>query len=148
MIKFAKHFIICLFLVSCGFQSIYVSDKSDFSFDKSNALGEIKISKDIIRNLDSLKKDGGEYELIIETIFKKDVSSKNKKGDPEVFDMSLDVNVTLKKDNDILKNRFREKLSYNNLKSKFELKQHENNLKSNLVKEISQDILIYLNSIE
>ena len=148
MIKFTKHFIICLFLVSCGFQSIYVSDKTNFSFDKSNALGEIKISKDIIRNLDSLKKDGGEYELIIETIFKKDVSSKNKKGDPEVFDMSLDVNVTLKKDNDILKNRFREKLSYNNLKSKFELKQHENNLKSNLVKEISQDILIYLNSIE
>ena len=148
MIKFTKHFIICLFLVSCGFQSIYVSDKSDFSFDKSNALGEIKISKDIIRNLDSLKKDEGKYELIIETIFKKDVSSKNKKGDPEVFDMSLDVNLTLKKDKDILKNRFREKLSYNNLKSKFELKQHENNLKSNLVKEISQDILIYLNSIE
>ena len=77
MIKFTKYFIICLFLVSCGFQSIYVSDKSDFSFDKSNALGEnVKISKDIIRDLDSLKKDGGEYELIIETIFKKDVSSK------------------------------------------------------------------------
>ena len=147
MIKFTKHFIICLFLVSCGFQSIYVSDKSDFSFDKSKALGEIKISKDIIRNLDSLKKDGGEYELIIETIFKKDVSSKNKKGDPEVFDMSLNVNVTLKKDNDILRNRFREKLSYNNLKSKFELKQYENNLKSNLVQEITQDILIYLKSI-
>ena len=32
---------------------------------------------------------------------------KNKKGDPEVFDMSLDVNLTLK-DKDILKNRFRE----------------------------------------
>ena len=147
MIKFAKHFIICLFLVSCGFQSIYVSDKSDFSFNKSNALGDIKISKDIIRNLDGLKKDDGEYELIIETTFKKDISSKNKKGDPEVFDMSLDVNVTLKNDNDILRNRFREKLSYNNLKSKFELKQYENNLKSNLVQEITQDILIYLNSI-
>ena len=37
MIRFAKHFIICLFLVSCGFQSIYVSDKPDFSFNKSNA---------------------------------------------------------------------------------------------------------------
>ena len=124
-----------------------MSDKSDFSFNKSNALGEIKISKEIINNLKGLKRDDGEYELIIETIFKKNVSSKNKKGDPEVFDMSLDVNVTLKKDNDILKNRFREKLSYNNLKSKFELKQHENNLKSNLVQEITQDILIYLNSI-
>ena len=148
MIRFAKYFIIYLVLASCGFQSIYVSNKSNFSFNKSNALGEIKISKEIINNLDGLKSDDGEYELIIETIFKKNVSSKNKKGDPEVFDMSLDVNVTLKRDNDVLKNRFREKLSYNNLKSKFELKQHENNLKSNLVKEISQDILIYLNSIE
>ena len=79
MIKFAKHFIICLFLVSCGFQSIYVSDKSNFSFNKSNALGEIKISKDIISNLDSLKKDDGEYELIIETIFKKMYLQKIKK---------------------------------------------------------------------
>ena len=148
MIRFAKHFIICLFLVSCGFQSIYVSDKSDFSFNKSNALGEIKISKDIISNLSGLKKDDGKYELIIETAFKKEITSKNKKGDPEVFDMSLDVNVTLKKDNNILTNRFREKLSYNNLKSKFELKQYENNLKSNLVQEITQDILIYLNSIK
>ena len=143
MIRFAKYFIIYLFLVSCGFQSIYMTNKSNFSFNKSNALGEIKI----IRNLDGLKKDDGEYELIIESIFKKNVSSKNKKGDPEVFDMSLDVNVTLKKDNEILKNKFREKLSYNNLKSKFELKQQENNLKSNLVQEITQDILIYLNSI-
>ena len=148
MIRFAKYFVIYLVLVSCGFQSIYVSDKSNFSFNESNALGEIKISKEIINNLDGLKKGDGEYELIIESIFKKNVSSKNKKGDPEVFDMSLDVNVTLKKDNDILRNKFREKLSYNNLKSKFELKQHENNLKSNLVKEISQDILIYLSSIE
>ena len=147
MMRFAKYFIIYLILVSCGFQSIYVSNKSNFSFNKSNALGEIKLSKEIISNLSGLKRDDGEYELIIETIFKKNVSSKNKKGDPEVFDMSLDVNVTLKKDNEILKNKFREKLSYNNLKSKFELKQQENNLKSNLVQEITQDILIYLNSI-
>ena len=147
MIRFTKYFIIYLVLVSCGFQSIYVSEKSNFSFNKSNALGEIKISKEIISNLENLKRDDGEYELIIETIFKKNVSSKNKKGDPEVFDMNLDVNVTLKKDNDILRNKFREKLSYNNLKSKFELKQHENNLKSNLVQKITRDILIYLNSI-
>ena len=147
MIRFAKYFIIYLVLVSCGFQSVYVSDKSNFSFNKSNALGEIKISKEIINNLGNLKKDNGEYELIIESNYKKNVSSKNKKGDPEVFDMNLDVNVTLKKDNDILNNRFKERLSYNNLKSKFELKQQENNLKSNLVQEITQDILIYLNSI-
>ena len=80
MIRFAKYFVIYLVLVSCGFQSIYVSNKSNFSFNKSNALGEIKLSKEIISNLSGLKRDDGEYELIIETIFKKNVSSKNKKG--------------------------------------------------------------------
>ena len=44
MIRFAKYFIIYLFLVSCGFQSIYVSDKSDFSFNKySQFLNDIKL---------------------------------------------------------------------------------------------------------
>ena len=76
MMRFAKYFIIYLILVSCGFQSIYVSNKSNFSFNKSNALGEIKISKEIIDNLDSLKKGDGVYELTIETFFKKNVSSK------------------------------------------------------------------------
>ena len=65
-----KYFIIYLFLVSCGFQSIYMSDKSNFSLI-NNALGEIKISKEIISNLENLKRDDGEYELIIETILEK-----------------------------------------------------------------------------
>ena len=147
MIKFTKFSIIFLLLASCGFQSIYISEKSDFNFKKSSAVGDIKISNNIINNLNSLKNASGEYELIIESNFKKDVSSKNKKGDPEVFDMSLDVNLTLKKDNEILRNRFVETLSYNNLKSKFELKQYENNLKSNLIEKITRDILIYLGSI-
>tara|TARA_B100000941_G_C28379476_1_gene486523 strand:- start:366 stop:809 length:444 start_codon:yes stop_codon:yes gene_type:complete len=147
MIKFTKFSIIFLLLASCGFQSIYISEKSDFNFKKSSAVGDIKISNNIINNLNSLKNASGEYELIIESNFKKDVSSKNKKGDPEVFDMSLDVNLTLKKDDEILKNKFIETLSYNNLKSKFELKQYENNLKSNLIEKITRDILIYLGSI-
>mgnify|MGYP001323972278 FL=1 len=147
MIKFTKFSIIFLLLASCGFQSIYISEKSDFNFKKSSAVGDIKISNNIINNLNSLKNASGEYELIIESNFKKDVSSKNKKGDPEVFDMSLDVNLTLKKDDEILRNRFVETLSYNNLKSKFELKQYENNLKSNLIEKITRDILIYLGSI-
>ena len=54
------------------------------------------------------------------------------------------MNVTLK-DNDILKNSFREKLSYN-LKSKFELNNKRIILNQNLVQEIHR-ILIYINSI-
>ncbi len=147
MNRIVKYLIIILILNSCGFQSIYISENTNFSFNKSNATGDIKISKDIIKNLNNFESNNGEYELTIESIYKKDISSKNKKGDPEVFDISLDVKLILKKDNKILENKFREKLSYNNMKSKFELKQYENNLRSNLLDKIIQDILIFLNTI-
>ena len=147
MKKITTYLIIFLLFSSCGYQSIYVGNNTNFSFNKSNALGDIKISKDIIKNLNNLESDDGEYELTIESIYKKDISSKNKKGDPEVFNISLDVKLVLKKDNVILENKFREKLSYNNMKSKFELKQYERNLRSNLLDKIIQDILIYLNTI-
>ena len=147
MIKITKYSIVFLFLISCGFQSIYISDTSNFSFKKSEAIGNIKVSKNIINNLSNLEDDDGEYELILESLYKKEVSSKNKKGDPEVFDMSLEVNLTLKKNKTLLKKSFKDNLSYNNLESKFELKQYENNLKSNLIQKITGDILVYLNSI-
>ena len=147
MIKITKYSIFFLFLISCGFQSVYISDNSNFSFKKSEAVGNIKVSKNIINNLSNLEDDDGEYELIIESSYKKEVSSKNKKGDPEIFNISLEVNLILKKDKTLMKKSFRDNLSYNNLKSKFELKQYENNLKSNLIQKITQDILVYLNSI-
>ena len=62
--------------------------------------------------------------------------------------MSLIVNLIVKNDNEELKNKFKENLSYNNLSSKFELKQYEDDLKMNLTNKITQDIIIYLNSIQ
>ena len=148
MIKLIKYVFLFFLITSCGFKPIYISDKSNFTFKNAKVEGDMKLSKVILKNLNSLKNKNGKFDLIISSNYKKIISSKDKKGNPEVYDMGLIVNLIVKNDNEELKNKFKENLSYNNLSSKFELKQYEDDLKMNLANKITQDIIIYLNSIQ
>lgn len=148
MIKLIKYVFLFFLITSCGFKPIYISDKSNFTFKNAKVEGDMKLSKVILKNLNSLKNKDGKFDLIISSNYKKIISSKDKKGNPEVYDMGLIVNLIVKNDNEELKNKFKENLSYNNLSSKFELKQYEDDLKMNLANKITQDIIIYLNSIQ
>lgn len=148
MIKLIKYVFLFFLITSCGFKPIYISDKSNFTFKNAKVEGDIKLSNVILKNLNTLKNKDGKFDLIISSNYKKIISSKDKKGNPEVYDMSLIVNLIVKNDNEELKNKFKENLSYNNLSSKFELKQYEDDLKMNLTNKITQDIIIYLNSIQ
>lgn len=148
MIKLIKYVFLFFLITSCGFKPIYISDKSNFTFKNAKVEGDIKLSNVILKNLNSLKNKDGKFDLIISSNYKKIISSKDKKGNPEVYDMGLIVNLIVKNDNEELKNKFKENLSYNNLSSKFELKQYEDDLKMNLANKITQDIIIYLNSIQ
>ena len=148
MIKLIKYVFLFFLITSCGFKPIYISDKSNFTFKNAKVEGDMKLSKVILKNLNSLKNKNGKFDLIISSNYKKIISSKDKKGNPEVYDMGLIVNLIVKNDNEELNNKFKENLSYNNLSSKFELKQYEDDLKMNLTNKITQDIIIYLNSIQ
>ena len=148
MIKLIKYVFLFFLITSCGFKPIYISDKSNFTFKNAKVEGDIKLSNVILKNLNTLKNKDGKFDLIISSNYKKIISSKDKKGNPEVYDMGLIVNLIVKNDNEELKNKFKENLSYNNLSSKFELKQYEDDLKMNLTNKITQDIIIYLNSIQ
>ena len=148
MIKLIKYVFLFFLITSCGFKPIYISDKSNFTFKNAKVEGDIKLSNVILKNLNSLKNKDGKFNLIISSNYKKIISSKDKKGNPEVYDIGLIVNLIVKNDNEELKNKFKENLSYNNLSSKFELKQYEDDLKMNLANKITQDIIIYLNSIQ
>ena len=53
-------------------------------------------------------------------------------------------------ENEILKGKknFEEKFEYNNRSNKFDLKQYEKNIKNNLISELSNKIIKYLNSLK
>ena len=139
-------FILLLFFVaSCGYGPIYVSDKDEFNFNKSLIEGDKKISKKIDNNFSYLKNSSSDYDLIIFSKINKNVASKNNLGNPEVFNMFIEVSIKILKNDKAVKEKiFSESKSFNNTSSQFKLKQKEENISKNLIKQINNDIRIFL----
>ena len=138
---------ISFLLNSCGYKSIFVDETSNFSIKELKILDDDRTSKYIAENLQEYQKSEGIYSVTIESNYKRDISSKNKKGNPETFSMQLVVNISISSEDKILKNSFKEVVNYNNKESKFKLKTFEENLKNNLLEKILQDIKIYMQSL-
>ena len=147
MTKLLKTLFLFIFITSCGYQSVLVNKSSNITINKFQKYGEEKSSNKIIKYLDQFKKENGEYVVSVDSNFSKDISSKNKKGNPETFSMKLNVEIVLENADIAINNSFIEIVSYNNKDSKFKLKEFERKLKNNLIEKISQDIVTYIQSL-
>ncbi len=147
MKQILKIIFIFFLLNSCGYNSILSKKPTNFSIKEFKILNEEKTSKYIAKILQSYQNNDGIYSVAIESNYKRDITSKNKKGNPETFSMQLVVNIYVSVDDKITKNSFKEIVNYNNKESKFKLKTFENNLKNNLLEKISQDIKIYFQTL-
>ena len=75
-------------------------------------------------------------------------SSKNSKGDPKTFNLKVSVKISIKDSKGNLKEKlFIKSVNYKNLDNKFNLKNYEEKLTKNLAEIISDEIIIYLQSI-
>lgn len=148
MIK--KIFIVLLFILvtSCGYESIYAKKNlTKLTIEKIELSGNKKINKMIISQIPITLENNNKF-LILDTQKKIESSSKNKAGDTEVFNFSLITNLTLKNDDKIFKSRvFSSEFSYNNVSNKFDLEQYQKSIEKNLAKKISNEIFLYLVSI-
>ena len=145
-----KIFLKILFLLmvySCGYQPLLVQKSDKVFFNETTIIGESKISKAILRNLDNYKGENSDTSLKIESNYFKSISSKNKKGDPEVFNIKIEVKIILNSPGKKLNKSFNETISYNNQSSKFELKKYENQIIKNITQKISQDIILFFRSL-
>ena len=136
-----------LMVYSCGYQPLLVQKSDIIFFNETNIIGESKISKAILRNLNNYKGESSDASLEIESNYSKSISSKNKKGDPEVFNIRIDVNIILNSPGKKLNKSFNETISYNNQSSNFELKKYENQIIQNITQKISQDIIFFFRSL-
>tara|TARA_B110000263_G_C15031771_1_gene384341 strand:+ start:187 stop:648 length:462 start_codon:yes stop_codon:yes gene_type:complete len=140
-----------LLLLSCGYKPIFSSKKADFSITEIKLLGDIKIGSKIKKNLNIYKNAENKsifYSLEINSDQKKNVVSKDAKGDPKIFEIQVLIDLTILENNKVKnKKNFKESFSYNNSTNKFSLTQYEKNIKDNLIKKIVAKIIIYLYSI-
>ena len=120
-------FIFILFITSCGYQPIYISqNQDDFIFKKITLSGERQINKTIINALAIKEKStlNSNKELFLQTDLRIEKTSKNSKGQ-----------IT----------SYRSTVTVNNLDNKFDLTEYQNEIKKDIINKIIEEIIIYMN---
>ena len=148
-----KFFLIFLFLMSCGYSPIYqTNQKLNFKLDLINFSGDKKIGREIVKNIEELRKNKSEniLDISFETLKTESIVTKDKRGNASSYKLSVKVNLDLvnKNTNKKFIKSFLKETTYNSMDNKFELKQYKTNLEKNMVSQILQDINIFFDSIQ
>ncbi len=149
-----KHFkliIIFILISACGYSPIYSFKKNDFVINNIQLSGDKKLNKIILRELNnyqSKKNTNTKLDLSIITRAVRVVSTKNTKGDPETYNLSVNLELKVVKNlNKTFNKNFNRSINYNSIASKFDLKKYEDNAKKNLIGKVTEDIMFYLGSL-
>ena len=143
--------LLVIFLIwSCGYQPIYLKKNNLEQKIKTITLnGEQKINKTILTSL-GVKVDKNllaGHSLILKSLKRIDVISKDKNGNPSAYKTSIIVDVSLTEKEKVIKQKnFVSSFTYNASDNKFDLSQYQKNIELNLINEISEKIFIYLRS--
>jgi len=145
MIK--KIFLLFFFITACGYQPLYLN-KSEIKFNEIIVLGDKQVNRKIISSL-ALKKDQSntfKNEIIFDSKIEIKVTSKDSKGKPATFKTNLDVKVTIKENNKIVKEKiFTENFNYSNIENKYNLSSYQSDVEKNLINKLVEDIIIFIN---
>ena len=144
--------ILLLTLTNCGFKPIYSSKNSNFEIIEILNKNENKNSFSIEETLMSLSSQDATRKVKIELDFKSSITTilKDSKGDPSKKKLSINVNLIVKNDeNVVLSNKtFSEKFNYDVQSNKFEMSQYEDSITNNLNNKISNNIIFFLGTLE
>ena len=137
-----------LLLSNCAYEPILSNKNHDFSIVVEKIDGDKKINSMIINNFYNLKGKEKKYNLNLSSTKIKNVISKDSKGDPAIFELIINVNYSVKKNEEtLLVNEINLKDIYNNVSDKFELENYEKNIINNLSQNISDKIIISISEI-
>ena len=146
-IKFLK---ILFFVSSCGYTPIFSNKDSNFSIVEISSTGNNKLNKTLISKLDNYRKINSEkkFSLNIDTNFKKEIASKDTKGNPKSYQIIINLKISvIDEKNNLREKSFSKSTNYNNINNKLKLKKYENETSTNLIEKIGEEIIIYLQSI-
>ena len=149
-ITLIKFFILLIFVNGCGYTPIFSNKNINFTIVGLELTGNNKLNKilnnklNIYEDLNSEKK----YYLKINTDVNKKISSKDSKGNAKTFELTVITNTNIQDEKGNIREKlFIKSINYNNSNNKFELKKYENQSSEILVNKISEEIIIYLQTI-
>ena len=135
-------------LLSCDYKPILNYKNYKFSINVDNISGDEKINSIIINKLNNLKGNEKEYNINLISKKKKNIISKDSKGDPVIFELIINVSYEIQKNGEIIiENNISRKTTYNNISDKFELENYENTVLNNLSTNISDKIIFSVSEL-
>ena len=149
MIKKISSLILTLIILNnCGYKPIYSKKNYNFEIKNIEMLGETKINK-LLSNKLKVYKNNPEAEntlnMIINSQSFKTTITKDKKGNPTQFSMSINVDVKIIDDsNNQTETTFSENSTYDNSNNKFDLRKYEDNLVKNMSEKIFSEITLFI----
>tara|TARA_A100001388_G_C28687491_1_gene459562 strand:- start:200 stop:661 length:462 start_codon:yes stop_codon:yes gene_type:complete len=149
MIKKIGLFVLTLIILNnCGYKPIYSKKNYNFEIKNIEMLGETKINK-LLSNKLKVYKNNPEAEntlnMIINSQSFKTTITKDKKGNPTQFSMSINVDVKIIDDsNNQTETTFSENSTYDNSNNKFDLRKYEDNLIKNMSEKIFSEITLFI----
>ena len=147
-IKIYTLILLLFFLTNCGYKAVLNNQNYKFAINVDKINGDQKINSLIINNFKQLNENEKKYNLSLTSNKEKLIISKDSKGDPSIFEIKINVNYIVKKDEEILiSNNINKKTTYNNITDKFELENYEKTIINNLVSEISENIMLSISKI-
>ena len=141
--------VIALFMLNnCGYTPIYSSKNNNFYIEISQK-DRSKLNSKVVNNIKRFSNQNSEntIELEISSNKKVDVISKDSKGDPLKFQMTVYLNINILSKNNYKVNKtksFFSNFNYNNNSNKFSLKQYETEIEDILINKIIEEFSIYL----
>ena len=142
--------ILLVTLANCGFKPMLSISESSFSIDKieySDVLG-----RQLNNNLKQYHQKRGRdrnYSLVAETAESREITLKDKKGNPSSFRLGVSVDLSVfENDKLVFKKKFGQKFDYSNSSKKFELSKFEDEIKKSMLDKISEEIVLSLYSIQ
>ena len=146
----ALNFLLIL-VYSCGFAPIYSTKNDAFSIQKISLEGDKNINRIFDKRLRNFTKnvtDTKSFDISIFSNQEKNVTAKNKKGNPTQFSLRIEVEIILLDNlNKKSQTKFTENSSYKNNDNKFDLKIYEKNLTQNMSEKIFSDLILYIKNL-
>ena len=149
MIKKISLLVLTLIILNnCGYTPIYSKKNYNFEIKNIEMLGETKINK-LLSNKLKVYKNNPEAEntlnMIINSQSFKTTITKDKKGNPTQFSMSINVDVKIIDDsNNQTETTFSENSTYDNSDNKFDLRKYEDNLIKNMSEKIFSELTLFI----
>ena len=145
-----------LLLLNCGYEPIYskkqINSNYNYSINNIDYIGDNKVNQILKNQLQKIlnkEKKSSELNLNLNSRVEKVITSKDKKGNPKRFSIEIIIDLEVY-ESEILKGKanFEENFEYNNRSNKFDLKKYEKNVQDNLISELSDEIIKYLNLLK